>query len=226
MERYNIFNQVHKGLKAFLYDTAMRVQQTDFTIAAEAVQTVEKIGEALYYFSQHALHVERFLFPFITPYNPALINTFKQQYQSEIVQAQQLKGVMNVYEHAVCTEEKALAGKAIHKAFTSFLVAHLDCMAKEDSLLNPLLWRYYNDIELLGLEKDIVSRLSPKDLAALSKWSIRGMNNQEIIDWLRAIEKTSIAAIFSTFFNSAAKELPENRWQQIQEALAEGTLVK
>ncbi len=72
-------------------------------------------------------------------------------------------------------------------------------MTREDNLLNSLLWRYYNDAELLGLEKVMVAKLPPKDLNALSKWIIRGTNNAEIIAWLRAIEKTSISLFLLLF---------------------------
>lgn len=226
MERYNIFNQVHKGLRAFLYDTAMQVQQTDFAPAAEAIQTLERIEKALHYFSRHAQYVERFLFPFIKEYNAALTTVFKQQYQAHAVQIQQLQGLMQAYYQASGREEKITAGKFIQQAFTGFVITHLDHMTREDNLINGILWRHYSDTALLGLEKEIVSQLPPRDLAALSKWIIRGMNNTEIIEWLKAIEKTTITPIFRAFFASAEKELPENRWQKIQEALVEGTLVR
>lgn len=225
MDRYNIFNQVHKGLRAFLYETGMQVQQTDFTREEEAARAQESIGEALYYFNQHILHLERFIFPYVMAYHPHLIANFKQQYQTNTVQAQKLRGAMNAYCHAVGAAEKAAAGKLILKAFTSFLVTHLDCMMREDNLLNSLLWRYYNDAELMALEKEIVGKLPARDLAMLSKWVIRGMNNAEIIGWLRAIEKTCITSIFSSFFSSAEKELSDWRWQWIQEALAEGASI-
>jgi hypothetical protein len=225
MERYNIFNQVHKGLRAFLYDTALQVQQTDFTCHDEAALTLETISEALYHFSQHAYYMERFLFPYIKEYNPALTETFKLQYQANIVLSQRLKGLMNIYYHAVSSADKTDAGRPILKAFTAFLVTNLDYMSREDNLINNTLWRHYNDKELLGLEKEIVANLPPKDLAAFSKWMIRGLNNTEIIEWLRAIEKTTIIDIFHTFFACAEKELPEGRWMKIQEALAEGSLL-
>ncbi len=200
MDRYNIFNQVHKGLRAFLYETGMQVQQTDFTKEEEVARAQESIGEALYYFNQHILHVERFIFPFVIAYHPHLVANFKQQYQANTVQAQKLRGAMNAYCHAAGAGEKAAAGKLILKAFTSFLVTHLDCMTREDSLLNSLLWRYYNDAELLGLEKEIVGKLPPRDLAMLSKWVIRGMNNAEIIGWLRGHRKDMHLAYFQQLF--------------------------
>lgn len=225
MERYNIFNQVHKGLRAFLYDTALRVQQTDFQRAEEAIVALERMNDILHHFTRHALYVERFLFPFIREYNPVLTNTIKQQYQANIALAQRLRGFMTVYDHAVSSAEKTETGSALAKSFTGFLVANLEYMNREDSLLNNTLWRHYNDAELQGLEKEIVCNLAPKDLAVYSKWMVRGMSNTEIIKWLRAQERSTDTCIFRSFFHTAEKELPEHRWLQIQEALTEGTLM-
>lgn len=225
MERYNIFNQVHKGLRAYLYETALAVQQTDFPKQEEAEKILLTIGDVLYYFGQHALYVERFLFPFIVDHNPGLIGIFRQQYQSNLVQAQRLRGVMTVYGHAESAAERCAAGRSVSRAFTIFLVNHLDSMSREDNLLNSVLWRQYADAELRALEREIVVKMTARDLATLSKWVIRGMNNAEIIDWLRTIERTSVAGVFSSFFNSAEQELPDHRWEKIQEVLAEGSSI-
>ena len=36
MSRFNIFNQIHKALRAMLYDTSLTLQQTYFGDAEEA----------------------------------------------------------------------------------------------------------------------------------------------------------------------------------------------
>ncbi len=132
---------------------------------------------------------------------------------------------MNAFGHAANQQEQVAAGHPILKAYTGFLITQLDSMAREDNLLNAVLWRYYTDEELMALEKEIVTKMSPRDLATLSKWVIRGMNNAEIIEWLRTIERCSVASVFISFFTSAEQELPEERWQKIQEALAEGSSI-
>ena len=39
MSRFNVFNQIHKGLRAMLYDTALTLQQTHFDDAGQADAT-------------------------------------------------------------------------------------------------------------------------------------------------------------------------------------------
>ena len=41
--RVNIFNQIHKGLRALLYDTSILLQQTDFS-NEEEMETAVKRG--------------------------------------------------------------------------------------------------------------------------------------------------------------------------------------
>lgn len=53
MKRYNIFYQVHKGLRAMLYETAIQLQQTDFSNADEAGNII-RIKEVVELFDKHA----------------------------------------------------------------------------------------------------------------------------------------------------------------------------
>ncbi|GAB3332629.1 hypothetical protein GCM10027299_39340 [Larkinella ripae] len=44
--RYNVFNPIHKGLRGMLFDTAIRLQQTDLA-QPEARATVEQLEQLL-----------------------------------------------------------------------------------------------------------------------------------------------------------------------------------
>lgn len=50
MLRYNIFNMIHKALRAMLYDTAQTLQQTYFADTDEAAETFEKINRVIHAF--------------------------------------------------------------------------------------------------------------------------------------------------------------------------------
>ncbi|MDZ7648289.1 MAG: hypothetical protein U5K54_14510 [Cytophagales bacterium] len=48
--RHNSFNQVHKGLRAQLYEAALKIQQTDMSQAEAAAPVIEQIEEVLFLF--------------------------------------------------------------------------------------------------------------------------------------------------------------------------------
>ena len=41
--RFNPFGQVHKGLRALLYDTALLLQHTNFSVEEEIAEAVDRV---------------------------------------------------------------------------------------------------------------------------------------------------------------------------------------
>lgn len=58
--RYNSFNQVHKGLRAYLYDTALKLQQTDLADARAGESAMKQVEELLVLFESHAQNEDEF----------------------------------------------------------------------------------------------------------------------------------------------------------------------
>src|SRR5687767_9913233 len=136
MQRYNIFNQLHKGLQALLYDTAIMIQQTAFCQAAEGRFTIEKLDILLHLFSGHALLEDTHLLPILRPFDEVSIRILEKDHQCDRLATARLKGLMQSYEHAISGADKLEAGKLIAHAFREFLVSNLKHMALEEEVLN------------------------------------------------------------------------------------------
>lgn len=225
MQRYNIFNQLHKGLEALLYDTATMIQQTSFCQPAEGKIIIGKIEQLLYLFSEHALLEDRYLLPVLRPFDEMAIRTLENDHQTGRLLLARLKGLMQTYEQAVTGEEKLHLGKGIGVAFRELLVGALKHMSLEEEILNNILWARFNDQEIFVMEQDIIAQIPEDEIALYSYWMIRGMNNHEIIAWLKTIEKTAAGPVFQVLFAMAENELSAIRWQKIQEGLIEGAMV-
>jgi len=79
MPRVNIFNQIHKGLRAALYDAAISLQQTDFTIEAEAEEVFSKVKEVVMLFDEHAHREDKFILSAISQFEPSVVDAFEQE---------------------------------------------------------------------------------------------------------------------------------------------------
>ncbi len=225
MQRYNIFNQLHKGLQALLFDTAIMLQQTAFCNAAEGKYAIEKLDMLLHLFSEHALLEDRHLLPALRAFDEAAIGSLEKDHQSYRLAAAQLKGLMQAYEHAVSSGERLDVGKIITGVFREFLISTLKHTSREEEVLNCILWNRFSDSEIFAIEQKILSHIPQEELTVYSQWMIRGMNNHEIIAWLKTIEKTAVGPVFQLLFAMAENELSAIRWQKIQEGLMEGALV-
>jgi iron-sulfur cluster repair protein YtfE (RIC family) len=220
-----MFNQVHKGLRALLYETALQVQHTDFWNVEEAEATIESINEVVRLFEKHAHSEDTYVFPAIEKYEPSVADAFEQEHVKDHFLGQLLTESTALYMKADIITLKVEAAKQVYPAFVKFMVFNLEHMAKEEEIINPLLWRYYTDADLLAITQQIVANIPPEHMMKFSKWMIRGLNNAELSRWLREVEKTAPEFVFKGLFVTAEKELSEKRFRQVLEGLTEGAMM-
>ena len=208
-----------------LYDTSLILQQTYFADADEAETAMEKVRQAVDIFDRHASHEDHFVLPAVQQYEPSLVDAFEQEHVKDHALSEKLRGLLTVFNHAIKTEVKIETGQAITRAFIDFMIFNLEHMAKEETVLNKVLWRYYSDEEIKTINQRIVAAISPAEMTVASAWMMRGLSNTEIIGWLKAVEKNAPQQVFTQLFSIAEKELPENRFRKVLENLTEGTMV-
>ncbi|RYG03931.1 MAG: hypothetical protein EOO02_07300 [Chitinophagaceae bacterium] len=225
MTRYNIFNQIHKGLRALLYDTALTLQQTNFGDAEEAETALDKVRIAVDIFDQHALHEDEHVLTAVQRYEPSIVDMFEQEHVKDHALSEALRGLLKVYGYAMQAGVKIETGQSINKAFIEFMVFNLEHMAREEVLLNKILWRYYTDAEIVSINQRIVQSISPQEMAATSRWMMRGLSAAEISHWLKEIERNAPAHVFAQFLAMAEKELSHQRFTKVSESLTEGAQV-
>ncbi len=211
MNRYNIFNQIHKGLRAFLYETANLLQQTDFAIADEASIAAKQITEVLELFDKHADTEDHFILPVLELFEPAVSSLFAEEHIQDHALSNRLRSLLNIFADAETAAEKTQAGSAIKVSFVEFMVFNLNHMAKEESELNRLLWKYQTDGQLIAISQAIVAKVLPADMNRYAKWMVRGLNNTEIIQWLKELRNSAPEFVFYSLIEIIETELPETR---------------
>lgn len=216
--RVNIFNQIHKGLRALLYETSILLQQTDFSNEEEMQTAIKRVSLVADLFDDHAHHEDNYILPAIQEYEPSIVDAFEQEHELDTKLARSLKDSLMALQMASPLVLPNMANE-LSKTFIHFMVFNLEHMAKEESILNKILWRYYSDEEILDIQKKIIANLSPWSASVGSRWMMRGLNNPEIVRWLKSVEETAPEAIFQNLFATAEKELPEHRFRQVLEAL-------
>jgi hypothetical protein len=216
MNRYNIFNQVHKGLRTALYETAASLQQTDFLNRQDAAATFEKIEEVIELFHHHAHTEDHIVLPTLLQYEPSVVLAFEDEHVKDHALAQRLKELMFVYNHSLEDETRIQTGMILNIAFVEMVVYNLQHMAREEDIVNRLLWRYYTDIELKQLTQKIVSQVSPIIMAKNTRWMMRALNNQELITWLREVRDHAPGFVFESLMTAAENELVSDRWIEVK----------
>lgn len=220
MERYNSFNIIHKGLRAALYQTALQLQQTDFTEGEQLEEALNKVKEIVMLFEGHAHKEDHYVLPLINEYEPSVVAAFNSEHEEDDRLGKELNSAVEKVANSTTIFEKIVAGRELTESFVRFMVFNLNHMAKEEDIINKILWHYYSDDEI----KAVVGKISQMDPPWIQEfyvtWMIRGISNNEAITWMKAVEKGVPPVVFQTLVQKAKQELPAARFQEISKSLA------
>ncbi len=225
MKRYNVFHRVHSGLKAMLYDTSMCLQQTDFSSSEDADKALEQLEIVIELFNKHTLMEDTIVFASIKQTEPSLLYIFENEHHEDAVLVQSLEGLHASFNLAPNADQKLAIGKMIVQLFTEFTIFNLRHMANEESIINNALWKYYTDEELRMMTEKINSTYTSTQIDIYSSWMMRGLNINEISDWLKEVKNTAPDFLFQSLMQTAANELNQQRWQLVQEAITDGAML-
>jgi hypothetical protein len=216
--RYNVFNQIHKALRALFYDTALMIQRTDFN-KAEANATIERVRLVLNLLDGHSHHEDNFLFPHVMKHDAKLASEFEKDHEIDHELVEELTEHLNNWEKAISGSEKTEAGQKIFYAYNEFLAFNLYHMNKEETVLLYNLWSHYTDEELFGFTQQIIASIPMETLVIEMEWMMRSMSNDEIIEWLKCVKLGAPQELFLQLVMMAQKLLPANRWATIHAAI-------
>ena len=222
--RINIFNQIHKGLRALLYESSLLLQQTDFLDDQEMQTAVTRVTMVADLFDDHAHHEDKFILPAIQEHEPSIVDAFEREHAMNIKLTRALKNCLQALQMASPVVRPEMAN-VLYKTFVQFMVFNLEHMSKEETILNKILWRYYSDGEILAIQKNILASLTPWSATNGSRWMMRGLNNPEIVGWFKSIEESASEAAFQKLFAIAERELPQRRFRHVLESLTEGVML-
>lgn len=220
MERYNSFQLIHKGLRAALYQTALQLQQTDFTSDEETEETLDRVREVVLLFDGHAHKEDQFILPAICDYEPSVVATFQAEHVRDEALGAALNAGIDRRTQASTPAEKIAAGNCLTQSFIEFMVFNLEHMAKEEDIVNKTLWRYYSDDEIRKIVGQIQQATPPWMQDFYAAWMLRGINNAEAATWMKAIKQGTPPIVFRTLLQKAEQVLPRTRFHQVAATLS------
>ena len=217
-KRFNVFNQIHKGLRCMMYDTSLQLQQADFTTDS-ANGTIAQLEQLLHIFDEHAHHEDTYILPHVAQHAPHLVESFEKDHITDHKLSADLREHIAEWKNAGNATAKATAGNHIFYAFNDFIAFNLYHMNREESELLYTLWQHNSDAQIMDMQQQIIQSIPPDVLAIESVWMIRAISNAEITAWLQGVKATAPAPVYEGLVQVAKTELPAERWNLINEKI-------
>lgn len=225
MTRYNLFHKIHKGLRALLYDTSLLLQRTDFTMEDEAKEALGRVQFVLSLFDEFQHSEDTYILPVMMTYEPGVADAFEQDHEEAYLLAGKLEELITNFRKASLPLEQVAISSELVAQFEEFVLFNILHMTREEQLANKMLWRYYTDAELQKIAWKIIDSTESTTVMPYGKWMLRGLNNNEIVRWLKEVKSTAPEMAFRSLLKTAEHELHPSRWNRLQDVLTAGTFL-
>ncbi len=216
--RHNSFNQVHKGLRALLFETAIKIQQCNFADTPAGEKVLQELEQVLLLFESHAHNEDHFFNEPLEEVNKEVARLFEKEHEEDHRLALVLETLIKAWRKANGREERLTIGQQMMYAFHEFIAFNLNHMNKEETLLNQVLWETYTDDQIRATEQQLVQSIAPDKMIQYAQWMIRGINAGEMIHWMRELAVSAPKPVYDQLYAMAREEWG-TRWKEVEEAL-------
>ena len=210
MNRFNIFNQIHKGLRAMLYNMALTIQHTDFSKEEEGKATLRKLKQVLELYAEHGQHEDSTVFPSVQEAAPTTVASLEAEHEKDEQLVNDLLVQIRAYKNADADGRTSI-GYAIHLAFQEFVAFNLEHMNKEERTINPVLWSQYSDDEIVGIQRNILRQVSKESNMYYTRWMLKGLNDAELSMWFQKVKDTAPTEVWNGLWLLSIDELGYER---------------
>ncbi|WP_026632505.1 hypothetical protein [Dyadobacter alkalitolerans] len=218
--RYNIFNSIHKALKAISYQTALDIQHTNFVDNDATKNIIDKLTQTLALLDLHIEHEGGYIHPLVEKYNIDIDRRFREQHIESKFLAQRVRLAVDDLKYAANQENQIKRGKAVSEAFETVLAFNLTLFNKEEQVMNEILWTNYRDEEIIDVEQQIIASVPQDILEFEARWMFRSLNNFEIREWLQGVKHSAPDYLFQSLIAMAEMELPARRFEELLHSLS------
>jgi hypothetical protein len=158
--RLDLFSNVHKGLRAALFETAALVARTDFASDGEAAVAAARCATTLRFLDEHTDHEDAVVMPELQALSPELHAALQSDHARTTGLERELGQLIERLERASVTERVSL-GRRIHDRVWTLAAEHVRHMQREEQDAMRMLWAHRNDDELRAIHGRILARIAP-----------------------------------------------------------------
>ena len=216
--RMDIYGAVHKGLRAFMFDTLARLGRCDAADATEVADTLAAARGLLATMRLHLKHENAFVHPAIEARRPgAALATIDDHVEHEAA-----IGALGAELDAIEAAPPARRAQRLYRTylrFARFVAENLEHMEVEETHNTAVLRDAYDDAEIGEMIGRLLASIAPADAAVFHRWMFVGMSHDERVGMLSAMRAMAPAEVFDAEVARARDVLAPRDWGKLANAL-------
>ncbi len=222
--RFNIYQSVHKGLRAFMADTLNRVGATDDADAVECKDACKQVRSLLEVCAAHLTHENEFIHSAMERRSPGSASQCAAEHQEHVAHIEELLGLVQAAEQASAAGNGATAWQRLYQQLSLFVADNLAHMILEERDHNAVLWANYTDAEIHDIHKALLSCVPADEMALHFRWMIPQLSHAERLAMLAGMQQGMPEHVFDAHMGIARGLLPERSWTKLASVLPVGSV--
>lgn len=175
----DLFTNIHKAIRAVLFETASMLQRGDFADESEKDRILQQLELLFVLLHDHADHEDNLIFPAIERVAPGITDLAEAQHHDYELQMRRLEALMEQLRLSNHPEERIRLGIAINQAFDGFLAFSLIHLKTEEENILPVSLELLSEEELVAIRSRILSSIPPDISAVWMRYMLPSLNFHE-----------------------------------------------
>jgi len=188
MKQAGIINRIHKGLRTWLFETGITIQETDFLTAEEGMKTITGLKKVLQVADRKSIIDENHLLPVMVLHAPYLVSLMDAENQKTREIIVKLSGYIDNYLQPGTEGFYATTGFGIQQVYSEFMGSMLIYMNRLESMLKEMYSVADQEINET-LDAAQLIHIDGANRMVIEEWIFKGMNDREINELQNADRK-------------------------------------
>lgn len=218
--RFDLYRNVHKGLRAALADTLLRLGAADPADTTALDLALDAVSGVLAMCRHHAEAENRFIHPAIAGDAADECTAAHAIHAAELAHLEEQVAALR---DSVTATPAMLA--ALYADFGVFAAGNFLHMAEEETRLNPLLWAQHDDAALQAIQRAILQFLGPQVMQQFLRHMLPALAPAEQAGLLRGIRASAPPAGWQAIWTLARSVLGPDEIDRLAATLGETAAV-
>jgi hypothetical protein len=215
----NLYNAIHKGLRAYMADTLTRCARIDGHDSEDVAAGLGQVRELLGFMRSHLEHERDCVHPALHEAQPGSHHDTESDHEHHDWSMNKLTALCEQIEHSRPEARDALLAQ-LQRELSVFIGENLVHMNMEETENNAVLWAHYSEAQLMAIHNRILQRIGPQEMALGMRWMIPSLTPHERAGMLIGMRAKMPAPAFAGVLEMTRQLLDERNWRKLEGALA------
>lgn len=217
--RLNLYNGIHKALRAYMNDTLHRTARIDGGDADDLSAGLRQVRELLAFMRKHLEHEAGFMHPVMNARRPGSAQVTEGDHDHHDWAIDKLNALCDQAEQNCGAKRQAYLDH-LHLQLSVFIGENLVHMHMEETENNAVLWDCYTDEELIGVHEAIVASIPPEEMQFTMRWMLPALNPSERAGMMMGMQAGMPPEMFAGMLAFARSLLDARDMRKLEAALA------